>query len=335
MKKSIISIILIFNLTNSCWAQTDEPEAINAKDLMEKLDRSDIEESSSDSKINNIMPEFEIPKIEFNEKLESKKVKKPTKVAKKPKLEKVQALKKSPKQSKQVVAEKSSNTGAANETVKPKVAADKVKKTETTKNKVVISKKVLKFIELNKNDKIVINKGTTYVYRLLKTKIIQYTYGGKLPLDSAGLKASGENSYYIVNKMLLMRDIKSKKSRGNKRAVTKKVKTSAPNKKSVVKPVVKPVVAEYKVTPEIAAQRKVIEGKYNHGQLIKKNFKLKDLQINDNVYVFDEVQLITRRQKSSSGIRKYWLIEKLDINNKAVKAVSRNKYTIIKRYQSN
>ncbi len=278
------------SFTSACLAQS-EPKAINTKDMIEKLDRSELETGHVEDNI-DIMPEFEIPKIEF-EANQPKTVSKP----------------------------KMAN--------KEKTAA---KSTTVSKSKVVISNKTIKLMQLNKNDKIVINKGKTYIYRLLKTKIIQYKYNEKLPLDSTGLRASGNNSYYVVNKIQLVKDAKkinsvAKKSTKSKRTSNKRKRVASTSTK-------KPVAVDaYVVTADMAAKRKEIEEKYNGGKPIKKNLKLKDLLINDDVYIFGDIQLIARRGKNVAGQRKYWLIEKLDTKNSSVKEIATNKYNINKRYQ--
>ena len=275
------------SFTSTCLAQS-EPKAINTKDMIEKLDRSELETGHVEDNI-DIMPEFEIPKIEF-EASHPKKVNKP----------------------------KGAN--------KVKAAA---KPTTASKSKVVISNKTIKLMQLNKNDKIVFNKGKTYIYRLLKTKIIQYKYNEKLPLDSTGLRASGKNSYYVVNKIQLVKDAKKLNSVAKK---SKKPQRASNNRKSTASTKKPAAVDAYVVTADMAAKRKEIEGKYNGGKPIKKNLKLKDLLINDDVYIFGDIQLVARRSKNVAGQRKYWLIEKLDTQNSSVKEVATNKYIINKRY---
>jgi len=298
MKKILIYTVIVMSFTSICWAQS-EPKAINTKDMIEKFDRSELERGHVEDKI-DIMPEFEIPKIEF-------KASQPKTVSK-PKLD-----------NKEKVA------------AKPTTASkSKVSKAKASKAKVVISNKTIKLMQLNKNDKIVINKGKTYIYRLLKTKIIQYKYNEKLPLDSAGLRASGNNSYYVVNKVQLVKDAKklnfvAKKSTRPRRARNNR-KSTANTKKPVI-------VVTYVVTADMAVKRKEIEDKFNGGKPIKKNLKLKDLLINDDVYIFGDIQLIARRSKNIAGQRKYWLIEKLDTANSSVKEIATNKYNISKRYQ--
>ncbi len=302
-----------------------EPDTFNKKDLIEKMDRSDLDMKSGEGvKLDDSILKFEIPKIEFETS-----VKKPQVTAKK-----------TTKAPKKVVK-------TAPPSRKPKKNHPaKVKPVKKDKIKVVFAKRPILIGQINKNDKIVITKGKTYVYRMLKSNIIQYKYSGKIPFDSKGLRKNDETSYYVVDKKLLLDDYK--KSRSNSTMAkskpnTNKPKVSKPNQSRVVaKPVVKkPLIKKDKnidpkvITDELAAQRKIIEDKYNNGKIIKKTIKLKNLHQNDEVYIVGGLQFVFRVSSSSSGKKKFWLLEKLDVTNKSVEEIGKNRYKIVRFYKTN
>ena len=299
----IFTGLLIISI-NVCYAQS-EPEQIKAKDLLEKIDRSDLE--GTDSEIGKIeIPKMEIPQINID-KGNPKPIKKSTK-------------------------NKVVKRGTRQRNTKSKTIAqsqDKVNVVEKAKTKVVISKRPLGLNQLKDNDKVVIHKGKTYIYRQKNNVITQYLFNGKLALSSKGLTNKGPDNYYITDKTQLLADSRStKKARSNKTKVKKIVSSQKPQ--AINKPVVKTSVED---TIKNKTKREEIEGKYNRGDPITKSLKLKNLLIDDEIYVFGDLQLVTRRSRNIAGLRKYWLVEKLDISNEAVKNIAKNKYQIVKRYR--
>jgi len=299
MNKIFIGLLIVS--TNICFAQS-EPEQIKAKDLLEKIDRSDLE--AADSEIGKIeIPKMEMPKISIDKgkgKGHSKSINKPTK----------------------------------KKVVKSKVARpqNKAATAGKAKTKVVISKRPIGLNQLKDNDKVVRHKGKTYIYRQKRNVITQYLFNGKLALNSKGLTSKDPNSYYITDKAQLLTDSRLSKKTNSKSIVKNKVAST--QKPKVVEVASQPeTITSTKDTVKNQIKRKEIEEKYNRGDPITKNLKLKNLLIDDEIYVFGDLQLVTRRSRNIAGLRKYWLIEKLDINNVAVKNTARNKYQIVKRYQ--
>lgn len=281
MNTKLLYLIMALAFTSSAFSQDDEPKAIDPKEMMDKLDRSDISEDDDNTSVEGMVPDFEIPKIEFNNDV------------------KVEEAKES-KGSKDTKASKSEESRSTQS------------KTQK-KNRVLISNRAItKLSQLKNKDKIVAKDGKILIYRLSKNNIIQYKFKGDFPLDSAGLKKENDNSYYVVDKQLL---------NGGDSASSKLAQSAANSDEKI------------EITDELMAARKAIEEKFNSGKEIKRSITLKGLQINDTVYVFEKVQLVTRRSTNIAGLRKYWLTEKLDPTNSSVKELSKNKYQIYKRYQ--
>lgn len=320
--KIILTIAIIF----TCFQgfSQNEPEKFNKKDLIEKMDRSDLEMKSEDEvEIDDAILKFEIPKIKFE-----KPVKKSQMISKK--------TTKTPK--------KAAN-GVSSSRKPEKNSPVNVKPIKEDKIKVVFAKRPILISQMNKNDKIVITKGKTYVYRLQKdNNIIQYKYNGIIPYESSGLRKNDETSYYVVNKKILIDDykkLKSNSSRTKTKLRTNKPKTIKSTQSSVVtKPETKKLsvkkdknIDSQLITDALEKHRKIIEDKYNKGKRIKKSIKLKNLHQNDEVYIVGDLQFVSRVSSSSSAKKKYWLTEKLDINNKAVEKIGKNKYKIIRFYK--
>jgi hypothetical protein len=170
---------------------------------------------------------------------------------------------------------------------------------------------------------------------MLKDKsIIQYKYFGKLPFQSMGLSKNDENSYYVIDKDLLLSDIKMLKSKQKPKQ----------NKKSKIKKPIKPIVDEQAKleknpvnrTPpdDLVTKRKAIEKKYNNGRIIKKSIHLKNLHINDKIYIIGDIEFVIRPIQSTNSKKKYWLDEKLDIENPALEKIGKNSYKVIKFYKT-
>ena len=284
MKNTITSLFLIFTLSNLTCAAS-EPKAINTKDLVDKIDRSEISTGEINPTLENILPNLEMPKIEFKERNTEKK--------------------------------KSNNStqrlGADN---KQTLNVEKKSKPKKVNNTVVFAKRPISLVQLLNNDKIVLSNSQTYVYRLNKNTITQYKINDKVPLKSHGLKASGENSFYVVDVRLLKNDAKEfrKKSKSQIKNNTKITNHSEKINKATN-------VEKTSISPEITAKRKLLEKKLNHGKSINSTINLRSLQTNDEVIISGDVQLVIRKKKSTSGVKKYWLSEKLDTNNSSVIAI--------------
>lgn len=303
MNKILNTILLISSIGIVC-AQS-EPEAVNTKDLNEKINRSDIlTDDVNGSKMNNLMPTMEMPLIEFNEK---------------------------PVVSKNTQTEKSVNKPVEKLATKVEPKSELVKTSKPKKQSVVFAKRPISINQLYNNDKIVINKGKTYVYRQTKSNIMQYKFKGKLPLDSLGLKPSGANSYYVINKGLVAKDAKSTPKKVSK---TTKTKTVAKKKETVAKKVVKADLNDA-ITSEVMSKRKLIENKHNNGKEITESIKLNNLRVNDKIYLIDGLQFVIRKSRNTSGVKKYWLIESINTNSRSLKKETEFKYKVIKYYIPN
>ncbi len=297
-----------------------EPDAFNKKDLIEKMDRADLDMNSEEKvKIDDSILKFEIPKIEFAAPVKKSQA----------------SAKKANTSTKKVVKEATTVTKKTNKT-----SSVKTSPVEKDKIKVSFAKRPILISQMKKNDKIVITKGKTYVYRMLKTSIIQYKYNGKIPFDSKGLRKNDETSYYIVDKKLLLEDYKKSRSNTDKSKTKSKTKkpprTSVPRRTGPKKtsPKKDKKLDVQSISDDVASKRKIIEDKYNNGKKIKKTIGLKNLHQNDEVYIVGDIQFVFRVSSSSSGKKKFWLIEKLDINNEAVQKIGKNKYKIIKFYKT-
>lgn len=324
--KILIILLLIMNFT--CQAQS-EPEAVRGKDLIEKIDRSEIEANDMDDSIelDTTVPKMELQKIEFvkpkpKPKTKAKaKAKATTKTPSKP-ITEVQA--------------------------KPKPVVSK--KESPKKKKILISDRSLSLSNLKVKDKIVVNEGTTYVYRMVKSNTVQYKFAGKIPFDSKGLNIIDKNRYVVVDLGVLKADSKATKTKNkktSKKPVKKPVKQPVTNEKS------KTVIAKNKTTePKKAAPKPVkpanvsstdkikrtFESKHNRGIEITETIDLADLLKNDIIHVSGDVKLVVRRNRNTYEMEYFWLIEKLDINknslrNTSFKALSDNRFKLTKDYE--
>jgi len=293
--KLIISIVFILTINFTCLAQ-NEPETVRGKDLMEKIDRSEILDDEIDGSLmlDEAIPKMEIEKIEF----EKPAVKKST-------VKKVMATETKPK-SKPVVENK-----------------------ETNKKKILVSDRAISLNGLMVNDKLVINDDNTYVYRKVKTNTVQYRFTGKVPTNSKGLKLLSENRYIVENVDLLNADIVPTK-------VDIVEKTPAtPIPKTVSKPETKVVKAsQNKPLSNTDKFKKKLENEYTRGNEITETITKEELLKNDIVHVLGEVQLVIRRNRNSYEMEYFWLPELLKLNPKALKstpfrAMSNNRFKVI------
>ncbi len=286
-----ILLLTILSL-NICFAQ-DEPKKINPKDLVDKVNRADLEGDES-VEINNLIPTLDMPTIEFEKKVENTANNKPKKVTKNPKI--------SPR---------------------PKVKKEKPTKIES--KKIVTSKRSMTSKMLKVNDTIVVNNDKVVIFRTAKSEIVKYPYKGQIPLGSFGLKKQN-NVYIVTDPKRLREDIKLAESIKN----TKPQESIAKTEKTTVDTIDNGI--EYSEAQ--LASRKKVEEKYNNGKKIKKSIMLKNLRVNDMVYIIKELSLVIRKKKSTSGVYKYWLTESLDINNPSVEKIENNQYEIIRSYQA-
>jgi len=317
--KKIIYIVLLISLSSIGLSQSD-PDTFDKNDIIEKVDRSELESSDEENSpdTNNIIPKFEMPEIEFDTG---------------------------------IIVEKKSEKSVTKNTQKENKKGTKttaVKKSNAKKPKVVFARRPISISQIKKNDKILVKDGKTFIYRLVKANIIRYKYFGKLPLDSSGLKASGRNGYYVIDKVTFAKDATALKEKLKKKIpnrvaskpkqktknISANVSTSKPEIKNTntEKIISKPETTI--VSGDVESKRKIIEKRLNNGRTIKNNMLLSNLKVNDEVYFINSIQLVIRKKKSTSGTKKYWLIEKLDTNNRYVEKVANNRYKILAHYKA-
>ena len=314
--KSKLSILLLLIINFSCQAQS-EPETVRGKDLLDKIDRSEIEANEIAEPIEL---ETEIPKLEFEKiELENPKENKP-----KAKVEKTAET----KVSKPI------------ETIEPKQDVEGVIEAEDTesqlsKNKtILISKRKLSISNLLVGDKVVNNDGLTYIYRTGKSDTVQYKFVGKIPYSSQGLKKISNDRYELVNLDTLISDTNNTSSsveKVNSESQTIPVKTVDNEPKKGADESVK----TSSVSRGVDDIKKEMQEKLNEGKEITKNIYLFGLLKNDIIHVSEDVQLVVRRNRNSYAIEHYWLTEKINPNSKSLKSLSDNQYKVLDdRYDS-
>ena len=325
MMKKLMTITMIL-ICGQGFTQSDL-DTFDKKDVIEKLDRSDLDMKTNEKvKLDDSILKFEIPKMELDVPIKQKpSVKKIAVIAKKAQPET------NPTVAKPTVSSEKKEVVEVKEVTKNQSYNEIAKeaKANNQKLKVVFAKRPILISQFKKNDKIVMTNDKTFVYRMLSPNIIQYKYFGKMPYASKGLRKNDENSYYVVDKKLLIAD-----SKITKNAPIKPTQVIQPVAKPVAKPIAEKQTSSVVTTDtssDIQEKRKVIEEKYNNGKNIKKSIQLKNLHRNDEIYIVGDIQFVIR--DSTSGNKKYWLTEKLDVNNTSVEEFGNNKYRIIRFYK--
>ena len=310
-----VVILTVFSLTISAHAwstQKTEPQVIDKKDVVDEVNRSEIEknESSEAPKIDNIIPAFEMPSFKTNVKKSSNKKSTTTKRMKpKPEIEKKQdkavesassrIVEKKPPPRKVVETNKKIETKKT--TVKPKKHNKRERKKST-----VVMKKTLKVSQLLVNDTVSLVKNRLVVQRLKGKYIYQYRFKSSLPLDSKGLEKTDENHYLVVDKQLLIADVEKHDKANN----TEK---------------------NQEISDEVLSKRKVLERKYNKGRQVSLVIPVTKLNKGDVIYVFGEVQMVTRNYTGRVSTKKYWLFPTIDVNNPALLKTRKGKYKVVKK----
>ncbi len=328
--KIVTTLIIAAIVSNGAIAQS-EPESVRGKELLEKMDRSEIEATNMDDAIglDEEIPKMEMPKLEFK----NNATKKPPEV--KPAV-KTPPVVQAPVEKAPVVKEPVAKVSAVKESDpesdknRPKV---KVNSDDQKRNKILISNRRLSKNKLEINDEITKTKDYTYVYRLVRSDTVQYVFTGILPINAPGLKSLGNNRYVVIDPEQLDENVK-KVVAANK-PVVEKAKPE-PKKTETKKPEVKKVIATTKpavTLSDVDAIKKEFEKIHNKERKISKTITLNKILKNDVIHISGEVQLLIRRN-TSYKIEKYWLTEKLDINNPSIKDLSKNRYKVIKAYDS-
>ncbi|VAW38133.1 hypothetical protein MNBD_GAMMA01-262 [hydrothermal vent metagenome] len=300
-------MILITSMLVSFYVQA-EPKVVNTKAEVDKIDRSELETHNETLSLDNIVPKLEMPNIEFDGSIRTR--------------------------------QNTTTSVPANKSTAKKEPTKKKPVKQKNKKKIVLARKSMLLNQLNKGDKILLSKGLTYVFRISRHNITQYLYKGKLAMDSSGLEPSKTNGYYIIDKDKLVADTKLLNSNKKASKVTRHQSSSKAKQLTKRKTITtnklakKPASNEPNIIPvDIIAQRKKIEKEYNKGKAIKNSIRLKNLRANDKIHIIDNIQLVFRKNTSTSGVKKYWLTEKLNPDNKAIKLQSKNIYKVIKLYR--
>ncbi len=309
IKSTTTSLMLCFflftNIMTCAQAGEADIKKIDTKDLQEKAQRPEIEQNN-EIKFDDSVTKFQMPKIEpqaitTSEDLELKKTQKPSK----PKVTKKSHHKPVKKRVVKHKASTHSNTSTN-------------KSTKKSKSKIVLANRPLLLSQIKEHDKIIIKDGKRNVYRRAKSKIIKYIYNNPVPVDSSSIKINKDGSFYVTNKARFIADSKALKKAPKTQAIAQKSQASEE--------------LALNISGKDKQTRLEIEQKYNHGKTIKKEILLKNLRKNDEIYIVKGVQFVLRKKKSSSGMFKYWLIEKINESNAALQKIKNNKYKVTRAY---
>lgn len=296
-------ICTLIALLISChvWAfQQTEPNGINKKDVVDEIDRSEIEKNESNEapQIDNMMPAFEMPDFKANIKGSDKTVRRThsNRTISKPK--------KVVKKKKSVIEHKEVDKGTKSKTKEASITVNQ-------KNKpIVVMRKTLKPKLLLLNDVFVIKNGKTIVLRSSRKYTYKYRFKTELPLNSKGIRFLKANHYLIVNKTQLLADI-------NAENISDNLNIPNPNDEGI--------------SEKIILKRQALAKKYNRGKEIKFSIAKSRLKPNDIVYDFGDVQMVVRKKSGHSSAKKYWLYPLIDRKSPALFKIGNSKYKVIKR----
>lgn len=301
MKK--LALLILFS--TSVYAQ-EEPETIKAKDLIE-VDKPEFENEDIDIVVDDFLGTMEIPMMDTS--LET--TKKPKAKAVKKTQPKIKATKDKPT--------------VSSEASKPK------------SKEIVISTTKLDINMLKKNDLIRKELAELNVYRRISGNITKFNFIGLIDMSSSGLENKSETTFYVRNIAKLRTDTKKiKKEQLQAKRKEEKLRRQTINdaQKRAKELETKPE-AQFNVVSDSTeiSKRKEIEDKQNHGKKIKKEILLKNLQSNDMIYLFGDIQLVHRKNKSTSGTKKMWLTEPIDSNNPSLEKINSNQFKVTRKYK--
>ncbi len=303
--RNLILVTLVLSTQVYSFEQT-EPEAINKKDIVDEIGRSEIEgdEQAETPKIENMMPAFEIPQLKVNiEKVKSSS-------ASSTKSNTVKKDVKNPVKKGVNEPVKQTNTNVSKVTKKPKNTAKRNdRKNKPHKRKVIAVQKYLKPSQLLLQDMIILKKGKVFVERSKGKYIYKYRYKQNVPLQSKGLALIKPNNYMIVDKELLIEDTNTFKE---SEKPSNEINTVA-------------------LSDEHYLKRKELEKKFNNGKPIQKAISITDLYRDDIIYKFGDIQIVTRKSGGKLSSTKYWLVPIIDLTHPALYKLSKGKYKVRKR----
>ncbi len=314
LNHKIISALMTLLISINAWSmQKSEQKAINKKDIVDEIDRSAIEENESTQvpKIDNMMPAFEMP--DFKANVEDSKKPKNISQVKKNKNNKVVKKQKVIVKKVKVVKEKPSVVAAP----KPKKQTTQVNTPKKGKKKAVVYiNKPLKPRHIFTNDIFIIENGKIVVERNGKY-LYKYRFKSELPLDSKGLKLLKENHYLVTDKLQLIADInqvvKSHKN-GTDKSLTQNDNSDG-------------------LSENIKDKRMALAKKHNRGKPITISVPQSKLKLGDIIYVFGEVQMVTRKKSGHHSAKKFWLYPTIDVKSPLLLKTGNGKYKVVKKPQ--
>ena len=299
--RNLILATLVLSAQVYSFEQT-EPEAINKKDIVDEIGRSEIEgdEQAETPKIENMIPAFEIPEL----KVDIEKVKKSS--GSRTKSNSVKKYVK--KDVKKAVMQ--TNISTPKEIKKPKATPkSNIKTSKQRKRRVVTIQKPLKSSQLLLQDMIVSKNEKIFVKRSKGKYIYKYRYKQSMPFQSKGLMLIKPNKYMIVDRELLIKDINTiEESEKSSNEITTVV-----------------------LSDEHYLKRKGLEQKLNNGKPIVKTITITDLYRDDIIYKFGDIQIVTRKSARKLSSEKYWLVPVIDLTHPALNKISKGKYKVRKR----
>ncbi len=297
ISRNLILASLVLSTQVYSFEQT-EPGAINKKDIVDEIGRSEIEgdEQAETPKIENMMPAFEIPQLKVNiEKVKSSSTLR---------------TKSNPVKKDINKPVKQANTNVSKVIKKPKSTPKRNnKKNKQRKKRVVAVQKYLKPSQLLLQDMIVLAKEKVYVERSKGKYIYKYRYKQNVPLQSKGLVLIKPSNYMVVDKELLIKDTNTF---NESEKPSNEVNTVA-------------------LSDEHYLKRKDLEKKFNYGKPIIKTITITDLYRNDVIYKFGEIQMVTRKFAGKLSSTKYWLVPIIDLSHPALYKLGKGTYKVKKR----
>jgi hypothetical protein len=292
-------ILLISIITSSfVFAQNDKPAELDSQDLIGEINKPEFEDADLNIDLDEFIPKMQMPVLA-------------------PQIEPVEKEAPKPNTASIAKVEDPKETQEATKEPKKKVAP-KIENATT----------VLSMQQLKSNDLIRIEFSQIKVYRRVKGKIIKYKFRNGLDLNSSGLNKKDETTYYVKDTSILIRD--TKKAKQEKQELAKQNKQD--EKKNIQAKVIESN-SESEDTELLLKLRTDIENQLNNGKKIKNELLIKNLRTNDMIYIIGDVLLVTRKNKATSGTKKFWLLEAIDIENSSLEKEANNRYKVIRKYK--
>lgn len=281
----LILIVLMLSI-QVCSAKKSDATTIDKKNVVDEIDRSEIEEidSSQVPIIGTIIPTFEMPDFKIN----VEDYKKKPKLSRTYRNENIQLSKLTKKKKKVKIL------ATSKVLMTPKLTPKSIK--VKRKKPVVIIKRPLKSSQIILSDIILIEKGKTVIMRSKGKYVYKYRYKGTIPLDSKGLNMLNTEHFLVVDRVILLNDINK-----NSIAQASKNQTDFPE--------------------NIMVKRKSLEKKFNRGKVINNSIPSKKLKLGDVIYTLGDIQMVARKAFGSFPIKKFWLYPTINLENSSFSKV--------------